>query len=75
MSQKLSVSFKWKKRSLDSLTNSHYDDESDKAYIIDADVSYTKRLCNMYHKENYVVHIIILELALDYGLIHTRKSI
>ena len=69
-----------------------YDEDSDKEYILEVDVEYTKNLnylhsdlpflparmkinkcsklvCNLYNKNNYVVHIRLLKQALNHGLI------
>ena len=61
----------------------NYDEDSDKGYILEVDVEYPKNLnpermkgnkcsklvCNLYDKNNYVVHIRSLKQALDHGLI------
>ena len=93
MSQKLTVDgFKWKINMLkfneDFIKNC--DEDSDKGYIFEVDVEYSKHdfhndlpflpermkinkcsklACNLYDKNNYVVHIRSLKQALDHGLI------
>ena len=83
MSQKLSVDgFKWKKiyQNLMKTLSKNYDGDSDKGYVLEVDVEYSKSLhdlhsdlpflpermkinkcsklvCNLYDKNNYVVHI------------------
>ena len=79
--------FKWiKKISMfneDFIKN--YDENSNKGYILEADVEYTKNwfpssaerkkiekfnlVCSIHDKENYVVHMRALKQALNHGLI------
>ena len=90
MSQKLPLDGFMLKFNQEFIKN--YDEDSDKGYIFEVDVEYSKNLhgfhsdlpflpermkinkcrklaCNLYDKNNFVVHIRSLKQALDYGLI------
>ena len=95
MSLKLHVGgFKWVKKvsRIDEDFIKNYDEDSDKGYILEVDVEYSKNLhdlhsdlpilsermkinkcsklvCNLYDKNNYVVHTRTLKQALNHGLI------
>ena len=95
MSQKLSLNgFKWVKNvsKIDENFIKSFDEDSDKGYILKADVEYpenlhdlhsdlpflsermkidkcSKLVCNLHDKNNYVVHIKVLNQALNHGLI------
>ena len=100
MSQKLPVrNFKWIEKDdiskLDENLIKDYDENSDKAYVLEVDVEYpesicmlhsdlpflpermkinkyTKLVCNIHNKENYVIHIEALTQALNHGLKLTK---
>ena len=89
--------FKWKKNILkfNEAFMKNYDEDSDKGYIFEIDVEYSKNVrdlhsdlpflpermkinkcsklvCNLYDKNNYVVHVRSLKQALDHGLISKK---
>ena len=99
MSQTLPVDrFKWVKdvSKISEHFIKNYDEDSDKGYILEVDVEYSKNLhdlhsdlpflpermkvnkcnklvCNLYSKNNYVIHIRSLKQALNHGLILKKK--